>query len=69
MTLENEILKFMKGSMIMMKGIIDRNLYYLKGRTITGSLTASVVSNKDASQLWHMRFDHAGNKSMQALTK
>jgi len=50
-TLENGILKVMKGSLIVMKGIKDMNLYYLKGSTVTGSLTASVVSDVDATQL------------------
>jgi len=43
MTLENEILKVTKGSLVVMKEIKDRKSYYLKGSTITGSLTASVV--------------------------
>jgi len=66
-TLENGILKVTKGSLVVMKGI--RNLYYLKGSTITGSLTVSVVSDVDATQLWHMRLGHAGEKFMQALAK
>jgi len=68
-TLENGILKVMKGSLVVMKGIRDRNLYYLKGSTFTGSLTASVVSDVDATQLWHMRLSHAGEEPMQALVK
>ena len=39
-TLENKILKVTRGSMVMMKRIRDKNLYYLKGNTVTGSLTA-----------------------------
>ena len=50
MMLENEILKVTKGSLVVMKWIRDRNLCYLKGSTVTGSLTASMVSNKDATQ-------------------
>ena len=45
------------------------NLYYLNGRTVTSSLMASVVSDIDATQLWHMRLDHGGEKFMQTLTK
>jgi len=69
MTLENRILKVTKGSLVVMKGIRDRNLYYLKGNTVISSLTASVVTDVDATQLWHIRLGHAGEKSMQALTK
>ena len=42
-TLKNGIFKVTKGSLVVMKEIRDRNLYYLKGSTITGYLTASVV--------------------------
>jgi len=49
--LKNEILKVTKGSFVVIKGIKDRNLYYLKGSTVTGSLTAPVVSDVDATQL------------------
>ena len=63
-TLENGILKLTKGSLVVMKGIRNRNLYYLKGSIVTASLTASVVSNEDATQLWYMRLGHAGEKSM-----
>ena len=68
-TLENRILKVTKGFLVVMKGIRDRNLYYLKGSTIRGSLTASVVSDVDTTQLLHMRLGHVGEKSMQTLAK
>ena len=67
--LDNEILKVTKGSLAVIKGIRDRNLYYLKDSTATGSLTASIVSDIDATQLEHMRLGHIGEKSMQALSK
>ena len=51
MTLENGILKVTKGFLVVMKEIKDRNLYYLKGSTVIGSLTTSVVSDVDATQL------------------
>jgi len=47
--LENGILKVTKGSLVVMKGIRDSNLYYMKGSTVTSSLTASVVSDVDAT--------------------
>ena len=67
MTLENGILKITKGSMIVMKDARDRNLYYLKGSIVTGVMTALVDLDDDATKLWHMRLDHAGEKSMQTL--
>jgi len=42
-----------------MKGVRDRNLYYLKGSTVTGALTASVDSDDDNTKLCHIRLDHA----------
>ena len=51
------------------EGIRERNLYYLKGSTVTCSLTVSVVRGENATQLCHMRLGHAGEKFMQALAK
>ena len=39
-TLENKILKVTKGSIVVMKSVRDRDLYYLKVSTVTGALTA-----------------------------
>ena len=36
---------------------------------MTGVLAIAVDSDKDATKLWHIRLDHAGEKSMQALAK
>jgi len=58
-----------KGSMIVMKGARDRNLYYLKGNTVTGVMAASLDLDEDTTKMWHMKLGHASEKSMQALTK
>ena len=68
-TLKNGILKVKKGSLVVMKEIRDRNLYYLKESTVTVSLTASVVSDVDATQLWYIKLGHTGEKFIQALAK
>jgi len=68
-TLENGVFNVMKGSMVVMKGVRDSNLYYLKGSTVTGALAAAVDSDEDATRLRHIRLDQAGEKSMQALAK
>ena len=49
-TIENNILKITKGSMFVMKGVRDRNLYYLKSSTITGDLKALVDSDDDTTK-------------------
>jgi len=51
------------------EGIRNRNLYYLKGSTVTCSLTNSVVPGENVTQLCHMRLGHAGEKFTQALAK
>ena len=66
---ENGILKITKGSLVMMKGVRNKNWYYLKGSTVTGALVAVVDSDDDATKLWHIRLGHAREKSMQALAK
>ena len=50
-TLENGVLKVTKGFMIVIKDRRDRNLYYLKGNTITGALVAIVDFDEDATRL------------------
>ena len=57
-TFENGILKITKGPMVVMKGVKDGNLYYLKDSKVTGTLRASVNSNDDTTKLWHRRLDH-----------
>ena len=51
MTLENGVLKVPKWSTVVIKGVRDRNLYYLKGSTVTGALAAAIDSHEDATQL------------------
>ena len=68
-TFKDGILKITKGSMVVIKGVRDRNLYYLKGSTVTGALAASMDSDDDVTKLWHMRLGHSGEKFMQDLAK
>jgi len=67
--MKNDILKTTKGCMVVMNDFRDKNLYYLKGNTITGALTAPIDSDDDTIKFWHIRLCHAGEKSMQALAK
>jgi len=66
-TLENGVFKVTKESMVVMKGLRDMNLYYLKDSTVTGSLAAVVDFDEDAIRLWHMRLDHAGEKMYASI--
>lgn len=41
-TMENNVVKITNGSFVMMKGVKEKNLYFLNGSTVTGILTTSV---------------------------
>lgn len=69
MTMEDIICKVTKGFRVIMKGVRDRNLYYLKGSTVTGTLTTSVRSEGETNRLWHMRLGYLGEKFLQALVR
>jgi len=50
-TIDNGVLKITKGLIVVTKGVIDRNLYYLKGSKVKGVLVASVDSDGDITRL------------------
>ncbi|KAE8707872.1 hypothetical protein F3Y22_tig00110372pilonHSYRG00231 [Hibiscus syriacus] len=69
-TMRDGVLKVTYGTLVMMKGIRKNNLYYYQGSTIIGAVAAaSGGDDLDATQLWHMRLEHAGEKSLQILAK
>jgi len=68
-TLGEGVFKMFSDSLVVLKCIRCNNLYYLKGSTVTGNLTASEHLEDDSTRLWHMRFGHTGEKSLQVLTK
>ena len=55
--------------MIVIKGVKDWNLYYLKGSIVTSTLAALVDSDDDATKLWHMRLGYPSEKFIHTLTK
>ena len=68
-SIRDSVLKMTRGSMIILKGVRRNNLYYLKGSKVKGQVATSTNSDNDCIQLWHMRFRHTGEKSLQALAK
>jgi len=44
-SIQDGILKMTKGSMVVMKGVRQNNLYYLKGSTVTGQVDTSISSD------------------------
>ena len=68
-SIKDGILKMTKGSLMILKGVCQNNLYYLKGSTITGQIATSTDSDDDSTGLWHMWLEHTGEKFLQALAK
>ena len=64
--IEDRILKVVKGSLIVMKGVGRRNLYYLRGSTVTEHPATSVV---DSTRLWQLRLGHTGVESLHTLAE
>jgi len=50
-SIRDGILKMTKGSMVVMKGVRQNNLYYLKGITVTGQVETSIFSGDVYTQV------------------
>jgi len=48
-SIRNSILKMIKSSMVILKGIRYNNLYYLKGSTVTGQMVTFINSDNDCT--------------------
>ena len=71
-TMRDGILKATSGALMMLKGVRKNNLYYYQGSIVVGTIATTTSSSKndvEATKLWHMRLGHAGEKSLQILTK
>ena len=69
LSIKDGVLKMTRGSMMVLKVVRRNNLYFLKSSILTRQVATSTNSDDDCTQLWHMRLGHAGEKSLQALTK
>ncbi|KAI9156618.1 hypothetical protein LWI28_009615 [Acer negundo] len=70
--MESGVLKVVRGAFLVMKGTLQRNLYFLDGYTVIGRAAVSSGSDdeaSDTSRLWHMRLGHVGEKALQGLVK
>ena len=63
------VLKMIKGSMVVIKGVSRDNLYYLKGSTVTSQVETSSSSDDGCTKVWQVKVGHGGGKSLRALTK
>jgi len=71
-TIRDGILKATSRALVMLKGVRKNNLYYYQGSIVVGTVATTTSSTKkdvEATKLWHMRLGHAGEKSLQILTK
>ena len=50
-SIRDGVLKMTKNSMVVMKSIRQNNLYYLKGRTVTGQVKTSISSDDNCTQV------------------
>ncbi|KAH9797006.1 hypothetical protein KPL71_005721 [Citrus sinensis] len=66
-TIEDGIMKFIHGAMVILQGVRRHNLYYLKRGTTDEANVVEVHS--DTTKLWHVRLGHAGEKSLQTLMR
>ena len=57
-SIKDEIPKMTKGLMVVLKGVHQNNIYYLKATTVTGQVATSTDSDNDSTRLWHMRLGH-----------
>ena len=51
-SIRDGVLKIIKGSMVVMKGVHRNNLYYLKGSTVTGQVETFISSDNICTQVW-----------------
>ena len=65
---EKGVLKVIKGSMVIKKGIKENGMFVLDRHTAVGE--ASVIDSKgNKSMLWHLRMGHMSERSLRELQK
>ena len=65
---EKEVLKVIKGSIVIMKCIKQNDMYVLDGHTTVGE--ANVTDSRgNKSMLWHLRIGHMSERCLRELQK
>ena len=54
-SIRDGVLKMIKGSMVVMKGVRWNNLYYLKGSTVTAQVETSSSSDDVCTKVWQVK--------------
>ena len=68
-SIRDGVLKMTKSSMVVMKGVHQENLYYLKGSTITGQVKTSSSSDDGCTKIWQVKVGQKGERPLQASAK
>ena len=68
-SIRDGVLKMIKGSMVVMKGVRRDNLYYLKGSTVTGQVETSSSSDDSCIKVWQVKVEHEGESLCKLLQR
>ena len=64
------MIKIMKDSLLVMKGVKKNGIYSLLGSTIIGTSSSLAVEQKlNKTVLWHRRLGHVSQKGVTELVK
>ena len=68
-SIKEGVLKMIKGSMVVLKGVRRDNLYYLKGSTVTGQVETSSSLDDGCTEVWQVKVGQGDERSLQAPAK
>ena len=66
---ENDGLRIMEKSKMVMKNVKKNDLYMLEGSSIHVSVVIPIISQVDRNKLWHLKLGHMSFKGMQEVSK
>ena len=67
--IEAGVIKVLKGSLLVMKGIKKNGIYSFLGSTVTGSTSIVAVSSLSNTMLWHKCLGHVSHRGLTELAK
>lgn len=68
---EGGVLKVFSGALTVIRGNLERGLYFLDGSSVTGvaGVSSSDDLDSDTTKLWHMRLGHMSERGLSVLSK
>lgn len=67
--IEAGMIKVLKGSLLVMKGVRKNGIYSLLGSTVIGSVSMVAGSTSTNTMLWHKRLGHVSHRGLTELSK